>query len=178
MQEIWKDIVGYEGLYQISNLGNVRSLNYNHTGKVGILKGGYNPAGYRIVLFNTADKGKNYFTIHRLVAQTFIPNPENKPCIDHINGDRSDNRVENLRWVTQEENQNFPLAKKNKSQSQINDSKKSKTVLQLDINTGEVINEFPSGKEVERQLGLDQAHISACCNGKARSAGGYIWKYK
>lgn len=176
MLENWKDVVGYEN-YQISNLGNVRSLNYRGTGKEKILRPGLNSNGYcHVSLWK--DKTKKVMNVHRLVALSFIPNPENKPCIDHINGDRSDNREENLRWCTNKENCNFPLARKNKSQSQINNPKKSKTVLQLDINTREVIKEFPSGKEACRQTGISFKSISACCNGKLKTSGNYFWRYK
>ena len=123
MQEIWRDISGYEGLYQVSNLGNVKSLNFRGTGKEMVVSL-TNKAGYNLVSI----KGTSY-RVHRLVALAFIPNPENKPFIDHINGIRNDNRVENLRWVTNKENSNFPLAKKNKSKAQINNPKLSKPVL-------------------------------------------------
>ena len=176
MNEIWKDIVGYEGLYQISNLGRVKSLNYNRTGKENILSPGLNNSGYYHVAL--CKNGKSKFSlIHRLVALSFIPNLDNKECVDHINGNRLDNRVENLRWCTNKENCNFPLAKKNKSQSLINHPNKSKAILQIDKVTGEVINEFPSIMEVERQLGIGRSNTSNCCNGKLKTAGGYIWRY-
>ena len=176
MQEIWKDIVGYEN-YQISNLGNVKSLNYSRTGKEKILRPGLSSDGYYHVFLCKNGEMRD-FNVHRLVALSFIPNPDNKECVDHINGIRNDNRVENLRWCTNKENQNFPLAKKNKSKSQINNPKKSKAILQIDKVTGEVINEFPSAMEACRQLGIDQGSISHCCNGKYKTSGNYIWRYK
>ena len=177
MQEIWKDIVGYEGLYQVSNLGNVRSLNYNHTGKEKLLKQNINCNGYNYVVLAKEGSRKTY-TIHRLVAIAFIPKSENKDCVDHINGIRTDNRVVNLRWATLKENMNFPLAKKHLSESLTNHPNKSKSILQIDKVTGEVINEFPSSQEAGRQLNVSRSSISACCNGKYNSAYGYIWKYK
>ena len=118
--------------------------------------------------------------VHRLVAQTFIPNPDNKPFIDHINGIRSDNRVENLRWTTPKENINYPLAKSHLHQSMINNSKLSKSVYQIDKTTGEVINEYPSIQEAERQTGISSQNISKCCRGIVgfKSAYGYFWRYK
>ena len=102
MIEIWKDIKGYEGVYQVSNLGNVRRVKllkqYSDESK-----GGYN------VVNLCKDGNAKMKRVHRLVAEAFIPNPENKPCIDHINTDRTDNRVENLKWVTKQENSNNPL---------------------------------------------------------------------
>ena len=103
-KEIWKDIEGYEGLYQISNLGRIKS---SYNGKEKILKPFDNHGYFRIQLYKNGVRKKE--TIHRLVAKAFIPNPENKPYIDHINTIRTDNRVENLRWVTHEENNNNPL---------------------------------------------------------------------
>ena len=110
--EIWKEIKGYEGLYEVSSEGRVRNL----------IKGNYlslkNLNGYQRVGLCIHHKQK-WFFVHRLVAQTFIPNPEEKPEVDHINCDRCDNRVENLRWVTSKENNNNPITRKNKSACRI-----------------------------------------------------------
>jgi hypothetical protein len=100
-KEIWKDIEGYEGLYQVSNLGRIKSLNFKRSGKEGILKS--NPeGGYCAVTLS--HKRRGVFYIHRLVATAFIPNPENKPEVNHINHNKRDNRASNLEWVTQSEN--------------------------------------------------------------------------
>lgn len=104
MDEIWKDILGYEGNYQISNLGNVKNIK---TGR--ILKGRLDKYGYyRVILYKRLIRYKN-FQIHRLVAMAFIENPNDKPQVDHINTIRTDNRVENLRWVTYKENNLNPI---------------------------------------------------------------------
>lgn len=101
--EIWKDIKDFEGKYQISNFGNVKNV---QTEK--LLKGSINALGYPYVYLRKDGKPK-IKTIHRLVAEAFIPNPDNKPEIDHINTDKTDYRIENLRWVTRVENNNNPL---------------------------------------------------------------------
>lgn len=101
MEEIWKDIPGYEGLYQVSNLGNVKSL-YNNR----LLKLCWRNTKKEYKAVYLSKKTKKTFFVHRLVAIAFIPNPDNKPCVDHINGDRLDNRVDNLKWVTNKENNN------------------------------------------------------------------------
>ena len=107
VNEIWKDINGYEGLYQISNFGNVKSLP-RQGAKGKILKPSKINIGYLRVGLNKNGKCKRYL-IHRLVAEAFLPNPDNKPCIDHINANKTDNRICNLQWVTHKENMNNPL---------------------------------------------------------------------
>lgn len=95
-----KDVVGYEGLYQIDTDGNVWSIGY---GKELILKQALQNNRYFVVTLCKQKKHKSH-TIHRLIAEAFIPNPENKPQVNHINGDKKDNRIENLEWVTASEN--------------------------------------------------------------------------
>ena len=113
--EIWKDIKGYEGIYQVSNFGRVKSLervnSRGNTVKERILKPHKTEKGYLHIVLCKDGKTKLY-RVHRLVATYFIPNPENKPEVDHINGQKDDNRVENLRWVTSKENINNPTTKK------------------------------------------------------------------
>ena len=101
MKEIWKDIEGYEGKYQVSNMGRVKTLNYRNSGKEQILHS--NPTGGYCIVGLCKTKRKTYY-IHRLVAAAFVPNPENKPEVNHINHNKRDNRASNLEWVTQYEN--------------------------------------------------------------------------
>ena len=99
MTEVWKDVKNYEGLYQISNLGNVKRISSGKRLKP------YNRKGYIRVALSKDDTTK-HIDIHRLVAQAFIPNPENKPEVNHIDGDKSNNEVSNLEWCTRKENMN------------------------------------------------------------------------
>lgn len=117
--EVWKDIEGYEGLYQVSNLGRVKSVTretpftnrwgqrITRTRKEFIMKPKKQYNGYLVICLR--NNGGRYFSIHRLVANAFIPNPENKPQIDHIDGNKENNCVDNLHWVTAAENAANPL---------------------------------------------------------------------
>lgn len=195
-KEIWRPVVGYEGLYEVSNLGNVKSLSRpvfrskNGYTKVSerimskiLTKSGY----YRVPLSKDMAKTKIFF-VHRLVAMAFILNPDNKPFIDHINGITTDNRLENLRWCTHKENCNFELAHKHQSECKIGDknpqfgklgilSKDHKVVLQYDIN-GNFLNKFYGISEASREMGIPIQNISKVCRGKRNSAGGYIWRFE
>ena len=114
MQEIWRPCVGFEGYYKISNFGNVESIKRNGTnGKQ--LKPSKDKNGYRIVLLSVFGERKNY-KVHRLVAQAFIPNPENKPCVNHIDNITGNNMLNNLEWATYlENNQHMLIQKRDRS---------------------------------------------------------------
>ena len=173
--EEWRDIKGYKGLYQISNTGNVKSLDYNHTGKEGIMKAQDNGDGYLYVNLWKEGKMKSC-TIHRLVAIAFLPNPNNLPEVNHISEDKSDNRVENLEWCTRLYNNTYNDRAKKAGKKQRNDPNKSKAVVGIHKING-LILEFPSAMEASRQTGIDQGNITRCCKGKLKSAGGYYWMY-
>lgn len=170
MTEIWKDIKDYEGLYQVSNLGRVKSLNYRHTGRERVMEPSKHKVGYLLVSLCKDGKQKT-FLIHRLVAEDFIPNPENKPEVNHKSENKQDNRVENLEWVWHKDNCNHGTRNKRVAKAQ------SKTVIQFS-KTGEFIREWESLHEIERQLGYFIQNISKCCLGQTKSAYGYFWKYK
>jgi hypothetical protein len=168
--EIWKDIKGYEGLYQVSNLGNVKSLKYNQQNIVKELELVKTTKGYRTVNL----KGK-VILVHRLVAETFVPNPENKKIINHINGIKNDNRAMNLEWCTPSENTQhayrtgLKVATSNHLKKKINQYDKNMKYLKT----------WQSTKEIEKNLGIYHSNISNCCKKKKHhnTAGGYVWRY-
>ena len=175
MEEIWKTIEDYPN-YMVSNLGNVKALNYNKTGEEKILKTSHNNGGYHSLTLSKNNK-KKQITVHKLVAEAFIPNPENKPCIDHINTDRTDNRAENLRWVTYQENQNNPKTIVNHSVAvKGNKNPMAKEILQYTL-TNEFIKSWDCSMDVQRELGINNANIIQCCKGKRKTTGGYKWVY-
>ena len=170
MQEIWKDIIGYEGTYQVSNLGNVRSLHWNHSNKIRLLTPFLN-SGYLRVGFRTNNVLKNYL-IHVLVANAFIPNPESKPQVNHKDGNKLNNNVSNLEWVSASENvvhaKTHNLINKNPCRW------KPCKINQLSLD-GEIIATYPSQREASRQLNLNQARISYAIAGN-RPYANFLWE--
>ena len=165
--EIWKDIEGYEGYYQVSNMGNVKSLNYNRTGKEGILKLGKDSKGYLFVVL-CKENTKKPCRIHRLVATAFCENPHGYKEVNHISEDKTDNRAENLEWVSHEYNSNYGTRNKRIAE------KLSKPIYGINKVNGLIV-EFKSSHEAGRTLGIAQQNINACCKGKYKSAGGFYW---
>ena len=176
--EIWRDVVGYENLYKISNLGNVMSLKRK---KPKLLKPGKDGNGYLFVILSNHNKYLKEIKVHRLVAQAFLPNPNNLPQVNHKDENKTNNRVENLEWCTQQYNLNFGTApdRRSKKLSKILKNRKdqSKPVLQYDKNDI-FINEYPSIKDAQRKTGVHQGNICMVCRGKLKSTGGYVWRYK
>ena len=192
MQEIWKDIKGFEGMYQVSNLGRVRSV--DRFDSIGRLQKGNikairdNGKGYKTVNLHKDNKDKKC-RVHRLVATAFIENPDNKPEVHHIDSDRSNNKLENLQWVTSKENNNFPehieSMKKNPNWLKTRKSAVAKaTEKAIVVNSrrtkftrGDVSLEFSSLAEGARQLGLDRSRCAKVANGKRKHTHGYKVEY-
>lgn len=171
-ENVWLDVKGYEGLYQVNGKGEVRSLNYNHTGKKKILKP-FNCKGYlRVDLYNNNNSKQQL--VHTLVYEAFYGNIPYGMEIDHINTIRFDNRVENLRCVTSKENSSNPITKERNAKS--NKIAFSKPVIQLDIE-GNFIEYYSSANEASRYTGINQSNISQCCLCKRKTAGGSRWVY-
>lgn len=169
---------GYEGLYQISNLGRVKSLpklmtngKGNYYRKERILKPITQDAGYFTVTLYKDRKDTMYY-IHKLVAEAFIPNLNNLPIINHKDEDKHNNRVDNLEWCTDEYNLNYGIRNKSISEAMINNPLQSKPVICVE--TGII---YPSMQEVERLLKIHNSHICDCCKGRRKRAGGYHWEY-
>ena len=167
MTEIWRDIDGYKGLYQVSNKGRVKSLKW---GKERILRPGTNRLGYMFVCLYH-DNMKKTVKLHRLVAQAFIPNPDNLPEINHRDENKKNNCVENLEWCDRIYNLNYGTRNERIT------GRPSIPIIQYSKD-GVFIKEWPSSREVERVLGINNSHINACCRGKQKSAYDFIWRYK
>ena len=165
MKEVFLDIPNYEGLYQVSNFGNVKNI---RTGK--LLKPFKNTYGY--LYLNLSKNGtKRKVRVHRLVAQSFIPNPQNLPQVNHKDEIRTNNSVDNLEWCDAQYNNNYGTRTKRSAESH------QKPILQFDKN-GNFIREWVGQCEASNKLNIPQGNICNFCNGIRSSAGGYIWKYK
>ena len=178
VEEIWKDIEGYEGEYQISNFGRVRSLDKkvnvknNYTAiKHGKILKLHKKLRYKYIMLSSKNVTK-MCRVHILVARAFVENPQKKTQVNHINGNKFDNRAENLEWVTPKEN--LIHAWKN----ELNKRCEPKEIFQYDKN-GRFIMRYESAKEASRKTGIDHANICRCASGKKyrKTAGGYSWKW-
>ena len=180
--EIWKPVKNYEGYYEVSSYGRVKSLdriiNYSdgvkHLHKGRILKP-YKDArenkGYLRVELKKDGIFKK-FAIHRLVAQAFIQNPSNLPEVNHKDEVKTNNRVSNLEWCDGKYNVNYGTAIQRRAE------KRSMSVLQIDKETNEIVAEYPSTMEAARQLNISQGNIWSVCNGTQKTYKGFKWQYK
>lgn len=177
-EQIWKDVQGYEGLYQVSNFGYVR----NRYGE--ILRDAPSPKGrsYRNIQLFKGGKGKRFY-IHRLVAQAFIPNPENKEVVNHKNFDKMDCRVENLEWCSRKENcqhawnNGVMTPPPNPNKGKFGKNHHNSRQILMFSKTGELIRSFDSAACASRELNVHTSNICKCANGKIPHSNGYIWKW-
>lgn len=173
-KEYWKPVLGYEGLYEVSNWGRVKSMNYNHTGKERIMKLVPNKAGYLYVVLYKNGKVKT-FRVHRLVAEAFLPNPDNLPEVNHKDENKLNNNVNNLEWCSAKYNSNFGTRNKRIIAKNTN-GKRSKKVYQYTLD-GQFVREWKSTAECGRN-GFNQGAVAACCRGELKTHKGFIFKYK
>jgi hypothetical protein len=166
VDEVWKDIKGYEKRYQVSNLGNVRKI---WKTKITICNPSCDSNGYKQIVLTKNGKRKSY-KVHRLVAMEFIPNPNNDKEINHKDENKQNNFVENLEWCTHLYNSNYGTRNYRCTRHRL------KRIQQYD-KTNNLVGEYPSLKEAEKVTNIKYQCISQCCRNIIKSAGGYIWKY-
>lgn len=187
---IWKDIFGFEGLYKISDCGQVKSLSYYGGKRQKILKLRPDKNGYLIV---GLWKNRKRYTmkVHRIVAQTFIPNPDNFPQVNHKDGNPANNHVDNLEWCTAKYNCNYgehsikaakaQLGKKHTMEHIMKireNSPNRKPVVMVEKESMKVLAEFPSSCEAARQINGTATNITQACKKPHRTYRGYYWRYK
>lgn len=183
MIEEWRDIDGYEGVLQISSFGRVRSVDHYvyiipkngrapfmrfHKGRIRAQT--KSKKGYLYVTLHKGRGSSKRKTIHRLVANAFIPNPENKPQVNHIDENKTNNKVDNLEWATRLENMRHGTVRERLKKIQ------SVPVIQMSLN-GDIIKVWTSISSAASSIGVSRQDICATCRGRFKTAGGYCWKY-
>lgn len=172
MKEEWKDISNFEGLYQVSNLGRVRSLPKSGSGgHNGIILSQSNDKDGYLLVYLYANREKIACRVHRLAALSFLPNPNNLPQVNHKDGNKENNCFTNLEWCNSSYNNSYGIGSVNRANS------KSIPILQLDM-SGNIVREWESAKKVESALGFNHSNITNCCKGRYKSIYGYKWRYK
>lgn len=161
-REVWKNVVGYEGYYDVSNLGRVKRLETEHMLTPQEMRG-----YYKVGLCVYSEL--KYFYIHRLVAEAFIPNPDNLPCINHKDESRNNNCADNLEWCTHKYNMTYGTI-----QQRISDTQ-NKPIIQK-TKDGKEVGSFKSALQVEKELGINYSNIRQCVRGNRKSAGGFLWE--
>lgn len=178
MEEFWKEIPGYESKYEASNLGRIRSVSRYVRNSVGsktfvegkILVPYKNKIGYCYVVLSDNSYKKKRWLVHRLIAITFIPNPDNLPVVNHKDEDKSNNIVTNLEWCTQSYNLSYNDGQR---------KRRERKVEMLDKESGKLLRTFKSLDEASKTMKVDRVTISTVCSGKPHhyTAGGYKWRY-
>lgn len=177
MDEIWKDVVGFEGRYMVSNFGNVKSLRYRGHNEEKIMRTVRHHSGYSIITLGKKPR-KNY-SVHILVAEAFVDNPCKKPYINHIDGNKSNNRADNLEWVTAKENTQHAIRTGLRDPYNIprrygEDHYASKPVYQFDI-YGNFIKKWGGQSEAARAMGCKSCTIWSRVDNPGMTAKGYVW---
>lgn len=180
MEEIWKDVVGYEGLYQVSNLGRVRSLNFYRKKRIGVLRQKKLNTGY-MALDLYKDRMPRTLNVHRLVAIAFVENKDGLPWVNHIDGNKQNNAASNLEWCTAK--QNTEHAKRTGLRKQSNVAgmygihKKTQKAVNQFTKDGEFVARWDSMLAAARSFHCTQRCISACASGRTKSSMGFVWRF-
>lgn len=170
-KEEWRDVVGYEGLYKVSNMGRVYSCpNRIHNGMI-LNADKYKTEYYHVALSRQGKK--KFIMVHRLVAQAFIPNPNNLPFVNHRDESRTNNCVDNLEWCTPKYNCTYGKVSR---ENRIANSKLGRAVVQMSLN-GKDIAVFPSLSEASRRFGVSVSNIATACTGSVNTSAGFKWRY-
>jgi hypothetical protein len=164
--EIWKDVHGYEGMYKVSNLGRLKRI--FKSGKENFLKGKLDKDGYVCVILSRSQSKKHY-RLHRLVAETFVPNLENKPQVNHKDRNKQNCEASNLEWVSGSENVVHAYSTGRKVYK--------RPIVQY-TKSMDIVSLWDSIREAGRVLKISEHNINSCCNGKLSTAGGYVWRYR
>jgi len=180
VNEIWVPVLGFEKKYLVSNLGRLKSVQFKRRffKKIRLLSSGY--LGVSVTISVNNNKTKKCFLMHRLIAQAFIANPKHKKEVNHINGIKTDNRIDNLEWVTASENiLHSVYVLGNKSHVKATASAKIKLCKKVGKYNlqNELIETFDSQKIASESINKKHSAISRCCNGKQQTAYSYVWKF-
>lgn len=182
MEEIWKDIPGYEGLYRASNLGRIKRISFLHgksqkqIKKEKILKPIRNKNGYYYITLSK--NGSKQYRLHRIILLTFLPTIDSyKLQVNHKNGNKNDNSLKNLEWVNCKQNIQHAFKNGLNCGRRNSQNKLSKKVYQYDMN-GNKIKEWESTMQIERELAINNVSISQCCLNKIKYSHDFIWRYE
>lgn len=176
MIEIWKDIHGYEKKYQVSNEGRIRSLRYNGGNHIKEMVPNDNGHGYLSVALCDGGGKRRLCYVHRLVADAFLPNPNNLPQINHIDHDRKNNKADNLEWCSIRYNLMYGTTHTSSIETLRKTHPSRKAIAQYDL-CGKLIRVFMSQKDVEREIGISASSVSSCCHGRIKQTGGYRFAF-